>query len=92
MALTGSNQLNRPLTGAACTETPGVPASRPTSPWLTLQSAAAHMGYDGDPRKDADAVRQLAKRHQLPLYRRGRRLLISRTDLDRWLRGNRVAG
>ena len=38
-------------------------AGRPLSPWLTLQSAAAHLGYDGDPRKDADAVRQLAKRH-----------------------------
>ena len=67
-------------------------AGRPLSPWLTLQSAATHLGYDGDPRKDADAVRQLAKRHQLPLYRRGRRLLISRIDLDKWLRAQRVAG
>ena len=72
------------------TEAGGV-LQRPFSPWLTLQSAAEYLGYFGDPRKDADAVRQLAKRHQLPLYRRGRRLLISRQDLERWLRGNRVA-
>ena len=66
-------------------------ADRPFSPWLTLQAAAAYLGYFGDPRKDADAVRQLAKRHGLPLYRRGRRLLIARQDLEKWLRGNRVA-
>ena len=70
----------------------GSVSRRPSSPWLTPQSAAALLGYDmADPAKAADAVRKLARRHQLPLYRRGRRLLIARQDLDTWLRRNRVA-
>ena len=91
MALTQPDN-NRPLmTGICGHEAPGVPA-RPASPWLTAVDAAAHVGYDmTDPRKAADALRHLARRHGLPLYRRGRRLLVSRSDLDRWLRGNRVA-
>lgn len=66
--------------------------TRAASPWLTLQSAAHYLGYTTTPAKGADAVRQLVKRHGLPAYRRGRRWLLDRKDLDRWLRSNRVAG
>lgn len=82
---------NRPLTGSIGHEDRSV-SGRPTSPWLTLESAAAHLGYDmAEPKKAADAMRALARRHRVPMYRRGRRLLFDRQDLDRWLRAQRVA-
>lgn len=72
-------------------EAPGVPV-QPASPWLSLLHAARYIGYDAvDEQKTADAMRRLAKRHGLPLYRRGRRLLLDRREVDTWLRRSRVA-
>ena len=82
---------------SAGTEAAGVPsrpASPVVSPWMTLLSAAAYLDYataTTAPAKAADAVRKLAERHRIPMFRRGRRLMIDRRDLDSWLRAQRVA-
>ena len=64
---------------------------RSLSPWLTLEEAAAYLHFAGDPKTAAEALRGLARRHGLPMFRRGRRLMFCRMDLDKWLREQRVA-
>jgi hypothetical protein len=63
------------------------------SPWLTALEAAAYLRFDvaTDPKRAADAMRALARRKGLPMFRRGRRLMFCAYDLDTWLRSQRVA-
>lgn len=58
----------------------------PASPWLETREAAAYtrcLDRAGQPSRRA--FRSWAKRHQIALIHRGRRVLVARVDLDQAL-------
>jgi excisionase family DNA binding protein len=53
--------------------------------WLTVKQAAEYLG------RTPDAVRGLVKRGELTAHKPDGRLQLDREELDRWMRGERVA-
>jgi excisionase family DNA binding protein len=51
---------------------------------LTVKEAASYIG------RTEQAVQHLIHRRELIVVRRGRRVHLDRTDLDRWIDGNKV--
>jgi excisionase family DNA binding protein len=51
---------------------------------LTVKEAAAYIG------RTEQAVQHLIHRRELIVVRRGRRVHLDRSDLDRWIDGNKI--
>jgi len=63
-----------------------LPASRPSSPWLSVERAAEYLDTT------EDAIRGMVKRRQVPVHRSDTgRLLFRREDLDSHAMGEAAA-
>lgn len=58
----------------------GLMATDLESPYLTVDEAAAYLRFP-----TAHALRQATKKYGIPVIRRGRRLLYTRSQLDRFM-------
>lgn len=57
-------------------------------PWVEVEAAARHLGYEDDLSRGRRRIYDLAGRRdssRIPHRRDGRRLLFRLSDLDRWL-------
>jgi excisionase family DNA binding protein len=58
------------------------PQRQPDSPYLKADEAAVYLRF-----ASTDAFYQAIRTHNIPLVRRGRTLLFTREQLDRWMAG-----
>jgi Helix-turn-helix domain len=58
---------------------------------LTVAEMIRYLRLDVDDRNPAERLRNLVRRQQLPVIRRGRLQLFRRSAVDKWLDGDRRA-
>lgn len=58
---------------------------------LTPSEAVAYLRLDADGGNSAEKLRNLIRRHGLPVCKRGNLQRFRRSEIDRWLNGERVS-
>lgn len=60
-------------------------------PYMTAAETITLLRLDAEPGDSGERLRNLIRRQQLPVLRRGRLQLFKREEIDAWLRGERVS-